>query len=254
MSCGTPSGRFTLYNLAEKSRAQIFHDLYDVLNYRQIILQAGYESTDNTPLSTIFQGNIRSAYSYKRKQDWTTVIDCFDGGFAIINGQISLSVAAPWTTSDVIKQLVNAMPNVALGTVNLPEVKNSRSMNLFGNAWDAIRRLTGNNTAFIDSEKVNAVTQGTYITPVGGIELITSDTGLLGSPRKLGALVEVDMIFEPTISVNQLVQLNSLDPHYNGEYAVMGVTHRGTISGAVCGDAITTLSLWSGTQALANAA
>ncbi len=251
------TGSFTIYNLGPDRRRQIFHDRYDTTLYRQIILQAGYQSEQNTPLSTIFQGNVRSAYSYKRKQDWTTVIEAFDGGFGILNGQVSASIggsAAPWNMGQAVKQLIGAMPNVAMGTVDLPNIQQTRGLSLFGNAWDCVRRLAGNNTAYIDNEKANVVKQGTYVTPPDGIPLITSDTGLLGTPRKLGALLEVDMIFEPRIFINQLVDLESLESYYNGQYAVMGFTHRGTISGAVCGDAITTLSLWSGTQALEPAA
>ena len=248
------TGSFTIYNLGIDRRRQIYHDRYDTLNYRQIILQAGYESQQNTPLSTIFQGNVQSAYSFKRKQDWTTKLECFDGGYGILNGQASVSLGAGWSANEAIKQLAGSMPNVTVGTLSLPDVQSSRGLSLFGNAWDIIRRLTGNNTTFIDNEKVNAVAQGTYITPPDGIPLISSDTGLLGTPRKLGALLEVDMIFEPRIVINQLVALESEETYYNGQYAVMGFTHRGTISGAVCGDAITTLSLWAGVQALEPAA
>ncbi len=244
------TGSFTIYNLGIDRRRQIFHDRYDMQKYRQIILQAGYQSEQNTPLSTIFQGNIRSAYSSKRKQDWTTVIDAWDGGYAIVNGQISESVSQSRSISQVITSLVQSMPNVSVGTVDIPDIQKSRGSAIFGNAWDVIRRLVGNNTAFIDNEKVNAVAQGTYITPPDGIPLVTSDTGLLGTPRKLGALLEVDMIFEPRIFINQIVQLRSIESYYDGSYAVMGITHRGTISGAVCGDAVTTLSLWSGIEAL----
>jgi hypothetical protein len=244
------TARFTLYNLGENTRRQVFHDRYDTLNYRQIIVQAGYESDNNTPLATIFQGNVQSAYSYKRKENWTTVLDCFDGGFGIINGQISMSVAPSQSTSQVIASLIGAMPNVAVGTVDVPDTQKSRGSSFIGNAWDIIRRVAGNNTAYIDNEKANVVPQGTYVTPPGGIPLITSDTGLLGTPRKLGALVEVDMIFEPRIAVNQYVELQSEETYFSGQYAVLGINHHGTISGALCGDAITTLSLWSGIQAL----
>lgn len=244
------TGTFTIFNLGEDRRRQIFHDRYDMQKYRQIILQAGYTSEQNTPLSTIFQGNVRSAYSFKRKQDWTTVIEAWDGGYGIVNGQVSESVSPARSVTDVIRALVQAMPNVAVGTVDIPDVQKTRGSAMFGNAWDVIRRLVGNNPAYIDNEKVNAVTQGTYVAPPEGIKLITSATGLLGTPRKLGALLEVDMIFEPRIFINQLVDLESIESYYDGQYAVMGITHRGTISGAVCGDAVTTLSLWSGTQAL----
>lgn len=248
------TGSFTLYNLGIDRRRQIFHDRYDIQKYRQIIMQAGYESDQNTQLATIFQGNVQSAYSFKRKQDWTTKLECFDGGFGIINGQVSVSVSAPWSMGDVIKQLVKSMPNVSEGTITLPDIQNTRSLTMSGNPWDIIRKLVGNNTAFIDNEKVNVVPQGTYITPPDGIKLITSDTGLLGTPRRMGGLIEVDVIFEPRIVINQLVALESEEAYYNGQYAVMGFTHHGTISGATCGDAITTLSLWSGVQALEPAA
>ncbi len=244
------TGTFTIYNMGGDSRRALFHDRYDMLKYRQIILQAGYLSDQNTPLATIFQGNVRSAYSFKRKENWTTQIECWDGGYGIVNGQISESVAPNLTPTEIVQKLVTAMPNVNTGTIDIPTVQRSRGATLFGNAWDIIRRMAGNNTAFIDNEKVNVVTQGNYISPPDGIPLITSGTGLLGTPRKLGALLEVDMIFEPRVFVNQLVRLESLETYYNGEYAVMGITHRGTISGAVCGDAVTTLSLWSGVQAL----
>ncbi len=254
------TGVFTIYNLGIDRRRQIFHDRYDVSDistYKQVIMQAGYQSEENTPLSTIFQGNIRSAYSYKHKENWTTVIDCFDGGFGIINGQISASVGGsgnPWSVAGAVRQLVQSMPKVSMGTIDLPDVQSARGLSLFGNSWDIIRKLSGNNTAYIDNEKVNVVSQGSYVTPADGLPLITSDTGLLGTPRKLGKLIEVDMIFEPRIFLNQLVQLQSLESYFNGQYAVMGFSHRGTISGAICGDAITTLSLWSGQEALQAAA
>ena len=155
------TARFTIYNLGEDTRRQVFHDRYDTFTYRQVILQAGYESDNNTPLATIFQGNVQSAYSYRRKENWTTVLDCFDGGFGIINGQISMSVSPSQSTSQVIASLIQAMPNVAVGIVDVPDTQKARGSSFFGNAWDIIRRLAGNNTAYIDNEKANVVPQGT---------------------------------------------------------------------------------------------
>ncbi len=241
-----PRATITVYNLGEDNRQRLFHDRYDTLYYQPIILQAGYTSEGSTPLATIFKGNVQAAYSYSRKENWVTVFECFSGGFGVINGQASVNQGAPWNLNQVISTLIGQMPNVVAGVINLPVTPNARGISVKGNAWDAIQRLAGNNNAFIDNETVNVVAQDYYIPSTGNIPLISADTGLLGSPRKLGNMVEVDFVFEPRIIVKQLIELQSTQKIYNGQYCVYGIKHRGTISGAVCGNAITTFSLWNG--------
>jgi hypothetical protein len=57
----------------------------------------------------------------------------------------------------------------------------------------------------------------------------------------------IDMIFEPTIRLGSLVQINSTTFKWiNAQYKVIGITHKGIFSGTKEGKLITTLKLWIG--------
>lgn len=242
------TGRFVLYNLKETTRRDIFHDRYDTLNYKQIQLKAGY-STDKT-LPIIFQGNVQVAGSRREGPNWITELECFDGGFGMINGQAAVTKPAGWNARDLFKSLVGGMPNVSLNAVGQIENQSTRGITVVGNAWDGVQSVIGEDFAFIDNERVNILAEDEYILVNGVIPLITGATGLLNSPRRQNAMIEVDLLFEPRLVVGQIVQLESLETVNNGFYQVRGVAHRGLISDAVDGGVVTTASLWVGTSRL----
>ena len=243
-------GRFQIYNLKPDTRLKIYHDRYDTLTYRRIVLQAGYE--DESPLPTIFRGNIIQASSYRSGTNWITEIEAFDGGFGILNGQVSQTVPAGWTLPDIIKQVLGGLPNVTVGAVGDFSQQNARGITVMGSSWDVANRIaTGQDAvAFVDNEQANLLHKDEYIAGAGSVALITSETGLLQTPRRYDARLDVEILFEPRLVVGQIVQLQSLEAVYNANYQVIGVQHRGTISGAVCDSATTIASLWLGTSQL----
>jgi hypothetical protein len=119
-----------------------------------------------------------------------------------------------------------------------------------GNAWDIYRRIVGDGVAFVDMQHVYGLKENEYLVKPGQIELILGPNNILGTPRRIGAIVEVDMIFEPSVFIGQSVTINSLETVYNGTYQLRGIHHSGIISESVSGAATTTLSLWVGTQTL----
>jgi hypothetical protein len=252
------TGRFRIRNLNVSSRQQIFHDRYNTLLFRRVILRAGYEGEPILPV--VFRGNMVSAYSWREGTDWITEIECFDGGFAMINGQINQTFPSGYNTPALIAAIVKTLPNVAMGGVGefLPD-QSSRGITLSGNSWDVMRTLSGETAQqFIDEEKVYVLGENDYIrsaansfsTAPDNAFKISSESGLLGTPRRFDVRIDVNMLFEPQIGVGMLVQLESAEKVYSGLYKVIGVNHRGVISGAVSGDAITTLNLWKGTSLL----
>ncbi len=243
-------GRFLVFNLKPDTRLQIYHDRYDTLTYRQIVLQAGYES--ESPLPTIFRGNIIQASSYRAGTNWITEIEAFDGGFGILNGQVSQTVPAGWTLPQIIKQVLGQIPNVTPGAIGNFQQQNARGVTMQGSSWDVANRIAAGQdaVAFVDNEQANLLHKNEYIAGAGNINLITSETGLLQTPRRYDARLDVEILFEPRLVVGQIVQLQSLEQVYNANYQVIGVTHRGTISGAVCENATTVASLWLGTSRL----
>ena len=240
---------FVIYNLSETTRKKIFKDQFDMMTHRYIQLYAGYQDQSNVLVRTIpqcFNGEVRWAYSYRRAQEFRTEIDCYDGGTSLSNGHVSLTLPAGLTQDKIIAMLMAALPNIkgmTIGTKFLEQAK--RGISLFGNPAELLKQIT-NDKFYIDNGKAFAIDNDEAIR--GEILVIDSSMGLLGTPKRSEAFLELQMIFEPRITVGQLVKLvSSTGANFNAIYKVTGVSHRGTISGAVCGEATTTVSLLAGT-------
>jgi hypothetical protein len=237
---------FRIYNLGEKTRNLIYFDRYNITEFRAIQFRAGYESF--TPL--IFNGTVRQAYSYRAGVDMITEIEAYDGGFQMVNGFTSMTLGAGQAATQVLQSLAASLPGLSGAPIvgNFPTI-NKRGEVLFGNTWQLILQKSAG-LAGIDNGQVKILQNNEVI--AGEIPLIDSSTGLLGSPRRSDALLEFDMLFEPRLTVGQVVDLkSSTNTLFNGRYKVMGFTHRGTISPAVAGTAHTNVSLWLGTQVFA---
>lgn len=241
-AASSQTATFKIYNLGEKTRRLIFADRFDAQNRpRAIQFRAGYENF--TPL--IFNGQIKEASSKRKGVDMITTIQCYDGGLAMAAGFSAVTVVGGTPLSEVLANLAAQMPN----TSGKPIVGNFtgssvRGKVLFGNTWNIIRQES-EGLAIIDNGQVKILQPNEAI--ASDIPVITSASGLLGTPARSGALIEFDMLFEPRLTLGQIVQLESTTNNlYNGTYKVLGFTHSGMISPSVCGPAKTSVQLWIG--------
>lgn len=236
---------FRIYNLSERTRNLIYFDRYNITEFRAIQLRAGYDKF--TPL--IFNGTVRQAYSYREGVNMITSIECYDGGFGMVNGFTAQTIGIGTSATDVVRSLAASLPGLsAEPIVGAFNTINKRGEVLFGNTWQIISQKTGG-LANIDNGQLKALQNNEVIN--GTVTKINSASGLLGSPKRSDALLDFDMLFEPALTIGQVVDLeSSTNRIFNGRYKVMGLTHRGTISDAVAGDCTTTVSLWLGTQIL----
>jgi hypothetical protein len=241
------TGTFKILNLSAKTRNLLFKDPWNTAEFRAIQFRAGY----NGVLSLLFNGTVKSCVSYRDSgsTEFVTEIEAYDGAYGMMNGDTSKTFVGGTTAKQIIQELNNNLP----GTSSTPVVGNwpavtARGSVYSGNTWKHIYALT-NGLAVIDNGQLKCLQENEVIE--AEIPVINSDSGLLGSPRRSEQAIEVDMIFEPRLTLSQLVYLEStVNPQLNGPYKVMGIHHQGTISDAVCGDAKTTVKLWTGTAAL----
>lgn len=238
---------FRLYNLAEQTRDQIQKDWFNIADIRALQFSAGYVGES---LSMLFNGTVKSAQSYRRKTDVITEIHGWDGASAMANGYSLRSIAPGAVFSDLIKSLASDLPGLN-GTplVGRFDRVTKRGSVYAGNTWNYILQLS-EGLAIIDNGQLKVLNQDEVIQ--AEIPVITSETGMLETPVRANAMIRVPIIFEPRLTVGQLVQLrSSVNPVYNGAYKVMGFTHRGTISPAVEGQArVTEVTLWDGAKNL----
>lgn len=240
---------FQIYNLSSDTRADLYKDPLDLLTYKQIIFKAGYLQEATNPI-IIFQGNIIQCSSYRQGPDWITEIQASDGAYMNDTAYINLTIKDGYTFEYAVNQILSTMaPTVKTGIISeqiANPVQPSRGLTLSGNPYDLLVRqcLPRSFYAYIYKEKAYVMTQGDFLTDIGGVTEISAQTGLLGSPRLQAFQVMARIIFEPKIAVQQRIHLTTLINRMTGYYTVGRIIHRGTISGAVCEELVTELTLY----------
>lgn len=263
----TNAAQIRIYNLSPVNRNMLRFDFSNYgapNNFNTLTLYAGYG--DNLPV--IFTGNINQAWSVREGVDFITTVQCFDGGLALVNGNIPPGAQFPSGVpmASVYKNLMGYLPNVNFGAIgpsfttnNGNPIITTRANSYSGNAVKVLRELTGN-AFFIDNGKSYILGNNESI--LGQVTIVDASTGLLNTPLREQSTVTFDMIFEPGVILGQYIQLYSLtNPalnsannssvnNVNGFYKIVSIKHKGIISPSVCGDAITTLQFFLGPQAL----
>lgn len=228
-----------IYNLGAETRNRIRQDRFYSGVRTQVKLEGGYDQ-----LSTMFVGNILQAYSARRGSDIVTIINAQDGGFDTINTISSKTIAPGTSLKDVLKALVGDFPNLNQGAIGEFDGRFNRGVVLDDNTLELLKKYSAFQL-FIDKEKVFVLQNNEVIS--GDLAVINASTGLLETPIKEQAYINVATLFEPRVTVGQLIELAStVEPIYNGQYKVLGVNHQGIISEAVNGQCISRFNLLAG--------
>lgn len=232
-----------LYNLSEVNRNQIYFNALDQSNYRQIILKAGYGKN----LNVIFTGNISAAWSVREGTNFISTIECYDGGFAFVNGTVNIPFVAGTPLKIVIETLIASLKPMGIdrGAVGNFLGVLSRGNTYSGNPAQILFELTGG-AFFIDNGKAYALQSDEYVLPTGlsdlsePVVIINDSTGLLNTPTLQQTVARFEMLFEPSLNCGRLVVVASLTfPKLNGAYKITAVKHRGIISEVVSGSLTT---------------
>lgn len=227
-----------VYNLSQENRNRIRFNQTDYGHFQSITLRAGY----GTNLATVFTGNISQAWSVREGVNFITQIECYDGGFAFVNGVTNNQFPAGTPERSVIQSTLGNLPGVKIGAIS-PNYSGTipRGNTYSGNSANILKDQLVGDAFFIDNGKANVLGTNEYISDLGGVTVINNQSGLLQTPVLEKSIVRFDMLFEPNLQVAQKIRLESItENNFNGEYKVTGVKHRGMISGAVAGAVITT--------------
>jgi hypothetical protein len=247
------TGTFRIRNINKSTRNVIFKDWFDQGRWPSVKIQAGYVGT---PLSTIFNGIGQTIYSYREEggTDFITEIEGHDYSLVMANSFSQWTIgsqANPVTQKQVISRLVNDLQLTAqkynqtlgIGTINgFSANRYSYTANDF--TWNILQQET-NRLAYIDNGKIYAVPNNFVFQ--GDVTLISSQTGLLGTPRQQQTYLIVEMLFEPGLIPGQQVYLDTEDSNFTsvkqGTYKVTAVQHSGIISSALNGKCKTIATL-----------
>lgn len=244
-----------IYNLGKTTRSKLYKDKYNTVDYWQIIVEAGYGNSDfseiknQVNLPIIFKGNIYECNSQKDGVNWITYFDCFDGMYGVQNGFVSQSFNSGTTNKNMMQTLIGTMSKLTPGSMgSATDGQIDRGQVLFGQSATVLKEKT-KGQAFIDNEQVHILDDNEVI----GNDVILLDSSLLRkTPKRSETMLDVDCLFFPNVSLMQTIALKSQESIYDGQYAVHGISHDFTWSGAECGDAYTQLNLFCGAAGLRN--
>lgn len=228
----------TIYNLDAVTRECLYQDkiLLNPEKRKILTLEAGYGEA----LTLVCFGYIQQCFSERKGTDIITTIEVLDPD--VLTQYTSVTFEAGTTFAEAYKFLVSQFPNLKQGECgNLNGVFNTPTV-FDGNGFWVLNELTGGHT-FVDNGVINTLNDNEVLQGYQAY-LISSDTGLLGTPKRYDAILEISMLFEPTIRIGQLVEIQSKTwPAFDGQYKVLGYTHNCVISGSQGGTRTTTLQL-----------
>ena len=238
------TAQFVIYNLAPSTRSLIYKDLTDLDSkyLRAIQFYAGYADAPGDLLPQCLNGTIKQAYSQRSGSDFKTTIEAYDGMPSTGIYQVSRTIPAGTPQAEAIATLANDAGVKGKMTISQKfDTISKRAASFMGSPLDQLSQAS-NGGFYIDSGNAYAL-DVTDIIP-GDIQEISEDNGLLGTPKKGQAYIDIEMLFEPRLKPSQLINLvSATEPRFNGTYKVTGIVHRGTISGATCGDCRTTVTM-----------
>jgi hypothetical protein len=244
-----------LYNLNENTRKFLIQDIYNVQEKdRTVNLFAGYMGTDNRRqiFDLIFTGTLTQAGSRREGTEIITKLICEERGFRSSGAAafVNTTISGGGTFKDILKVLLESIGfttnNVIANKKTLEQLNNpAPPTTLIGNGRLLLRERF-NRAGFISDNNFYILEENEGIK--GVVPVITSETGLIGTPERQETLVRVRTIFEPRIRLGQVLSIKSdITPEFNGQYKVHNIEHSGVISPSQSGDLITTLELFIGT-------
>lgn len=238
----SPEANIQLFNLNETTRNTLWKEPQVTDKKIEVKLYAGYGQT----MPLIFSGTVIWCYSYKDggSVDFVTHMEVKNWAAYGSYGYLSYTFKKGTSAQDVIDVLCNHEGLFSQGYISpdIPPLKSSQTFS--GNVVELLRQEFIGYKVYVDKNELY-VLKDNEIVPAGHIQVITSETGLLGTPqRAAGGYLRAEMIFEPEIIINQGIRIKSnVMPFLNNDYQVIGIKHSGMISPSQSGQLTTTLTL-----------
>lgn len=177
--------------------------------FTRVTLQAGYVGN----YGVIFQGNVKQIIA-GRESATDTFIDIVAGdgdrayNFAVVNA----TLAKGSSQNDQLSAAFTSMSQQGVGqgfVGSLPENKLPRGKVMWGNARSYIKDVA-DSSGFawsIQDEKINFVKQSAYLP--GERVVLTSKTGLIGTPQQTNEGVNCKCLLNPKIKIAGRIEINN---------------------------------------------
>lgn len=178
--------------------------------YKQVIIQGGYDSN----FGVIFKGNIKQVILGRESATDTFIdLNCGDGDLAYNYAIVNTTIASGSSQSDQLKQIAAPMANLDT-TLNptQPDLQPTvlpRGKTLWGGSKEYLRNLAQQNglTWSIQSQQVQFIHQQGFAP--GEAVVLTSKTGMIGTPQQTNIGVNVVCLMNPLINPGRRIKIDN---------------------------------------------
>lgn len=210
----------SIYNLNDSNR-----DLLTSKEYNRVELFVGYVEDI---AKMIFKGDIIKVVNEKDDLDIITTLTCGDGYKSYTQSKTMRTMSAGQTDNDFLAQAEKDF-KVARGNIDLPNDRAlPRGKVFMCDTREILNNIAKNNNAdwsIQDGELI--VLPKDKVLDEGYI--ISSDTGMIGSPRKTDKGIEVTTLCNPEYKIGGLVRIESRFKEYSGDFKIQSIKHSGDI-------------------------
>lgn len=188
-------------------------------------LEVGY----GDQLESIYSGDIARAITSLEGADYVTAFETGDGEIAYQSSRIDVSFAEGTSLVDIFKKVVSSFSGAAPDLSAIKDERVNGGLTLTGlsrSHMDALTARQGLQWSIQDGQ--------VQILPAGGntknqAVLLSSDSGLIGIPKKKDKGIEGVSLLQPKIKPGGLIQIKS--KNINGFFVVQKVVHAGDTHG-----------------------
>jgi hypothetical protein len=178
--------------------------------FTHVLLQGGYDSN----FGVIFRGNIKQVIIGRESATDTFIdLNCGDGDLAYNYAVVNASIAGGSSMTDQFNQIAQPMYGLGLtSSQNQPPFKPTilpRGKTLWGNSRDYMRELAQQNglTWSIQNQQINLVHQQGYAPGISVV--LTSKTGMIGTPQQTNIGVNVVCLINPLINPGRKIKIDN---------------------------------------------
>lgn len=219
--------KIEIYNLSQESRNKI--------NVGWVVrLQAGY----NGLIDTIFFGSVapNGMKSERKEADIITTLECGDGESAIVMSRLDRAYPAGTTLAAILTDVAIAMNTVTAANtqqvnfgiaLGIPNIVMSRGFTATGACRDTLDKLLLPNGMRWSVQNGNLNIIPVNATNGQAAVLISSDTGMIGTPSKNQGYFEFTSLLNPKLVPGAVIQIQSENTSLNGFYKIVEAHYEG---------------------------
>lgn len=213
------SAKIEIFNLNNENASRLLTEWVDIQ------LTAGYVGAERL----IYSGQIRTATPKVEGTDRIITIDSGDGDREILRGFVNKTLTKGCTADQVVNECQAAMFGVPSAYKDRLPTKYSRGRVLSGRAADIMTQQAKQDDAqWSIQDGQMLVLKGDNVRP-NAVWLISSETGMLGSPEPTQDGVKVKTLLNPEYMIGGVAKIDSLI--YDGGIRIESIGHSGDTHG-----------------------